>query len=545
MLSVQVEFNFNLRGKMQFPYRNFSETIIVLRGIPFDPQSDLGSFQYPVCICEYTIWYFGDFHFGSLASSMEGQTEEFQVELCGLEDFKISLESNPELGVEAIEKSVVARLLTKKQEAVQITRNGPWLVCDGFLVVKPMLEDGKWSSTDLNSTPIWVRVHEMPPRYWTLKNANALAQKVGSVISIDRLWRNGFSTNEYVRFQVSIQLNKPIMVGVFLPMEEGVSLWCYFKYENMPCVCYKCGVVGHDEVRCRNKRRMIADDFNKTVPMYDLWIRLGSHEKDYFSNYKMYEQERLNREWRNVHFQAEARQNLVPGEENFKLALIGTEIHMEAVVVVARRQSDDLKEASKSSGIEAEVTTEEEVVSPLGQLLEQGHKGHSSPYVHGKEVGTGGEVLAHNVPDSVSGPGPSLNSKEKNKESDEVDNHQVEHLAIVFKALLGSNSKSVHKHSRPIRSKKEICLVSKNGPMIAKGPLWSGKKRRLDSNDVGLSILGSYNEILEPPVNKKFCPRGSKSDMVTLLNSSGDQEINEDFSTKRDVISPNEVNKGA
>ncbi|KAF4346629.1 hypothetical protein G4B88_029892 [Cannabis sativa] len=232
---------------------------------------------------------------------MENNFEERQVEqveLCGLEDFKISLEADPELGVEAIEKSVVAKQytnktvfigllrsilgrkwklakgwklqevepktfiirLTKKQEALQISRNGPWPICDGFLVVKPMPDDGKWSSADLNSSPVWVRVYEMPPRYWTIKNANALAQKIGSVISIDRLWRNGFPTNEYVRFQ-----------------------------------------------------------------------------------------ERLERELRDVRFQAEARDNLIPGGENFEPALIGTDLHMEAVIEVARRQKEAESEIGGSS----------------------------------------------------------------------------------------------------------------------------------------------------------------------------------------------------
>ncbi|KAF4357573.1 hypothetical protein G4B88_026952 [Cannabis sativa] len=164
-------------------------------------------------------------------------TNEVQVELCGIADLKISLEPEPELGAEAIEKSVVAKLfsrrtvfngllrsilgqkwrlaagwklqevapktfvlrLTKKQEAVQIARNGPWPICDGVLVVKSMPEDGKWSSADLNSTPIWVRVYEVPPRFWTVKNANAIANKIGTAITIDRLWRNGFPTGEYIR----------------------------------------------------------------------------------------------------------------------------------------------------------------------------------------------------------------------------------------------------------------------------------------------------------------------------------------------------------
>ncbi|KAF4357903.1 hypothetical protein G4B88_027787 [Cannabis sativa] len=444
---------------------------------------------------------------------MENNFEERQVEqveLCGLEDFKISLEADPELGVEAIEKSVVAKQytnktvfigllrsilgrkwklakgwklqevepktfiirLTKKQEALQISRNGPWPICDGFLVVKPMPDDGKWSSADLNSSPVWVRVYEMPPRYWTIKNANALAQKIGSVISIDRLWRNGFPTNEYVRFQVNIQLNKPIMVGVFLPMEEGVCLWCYFKYENLPCVCYKCGVVGHKESRCRRKRRMIADDFNRT--------------------------ERLERELRDVRFQAEARDNLIPGGENFEPALIGTDLHMEAVIEVARRQ----KEAESEIG------------------------GSSKSPVEGSVV-EGGEVVALKHTDGVSGPSISHSSNGKGKELAEVEKQHVDHLAMVFKASLGPNSKPAHKLSRPSRSRKNLDLSAKSGSRKELRPLQVGKKRRIVSCDEDFSLLGSILPGVDSS-NKKICPEGSLTSLKSQEFLTGSQGIFED-----------------
>ncbi|KAF4384558.1 hypothetical protein F8388_003865 [Cannabis sativa] len=347
---------------------------------------------------------------------MEDNSVESQMELCGLEDFKISLEDNPELGVEAIEKLVVAKMyptksvfngllrsilgrkwrlakgwklqeverntfilrLTKKQEAMQIARNGPWNICDGFLVVKPMPEDGKWSSADLNSSLIWVRVYEVPPRYWTRKYANALAQKVGSVISIDRMWRNGFPTNEYIRFQVNIQLNKPIMVGVFLPMEEG------------------------------RKRRMIADDCNRTAPMYGPWIRLGSRQKGCFSNYELYEQDRLNREIVDAQNQAEARQNLIPGVDNFEPALIGTELHMEALAEPARREAEEdplLVLNEEGETVLGGSTAEEECPKSENTVAEgQGQICHNIPNVHGKDVEVGGEVLAHDSSGAVCGP---------------------------------------------------------------------------------------------------------------------------------------------
>ncbi|KAM6560556.1 hypothetical protein CsatA_029795 [Cannabis sativa] len=174
-----------------------------------------------------------------MAMPADGNETSENMMVTGVEELSISLEANLDLGSEAAGKSVVAKIiskrpifngllrsvlgkkwklapgwklqeignktfilrLTKKAEAELIVENGPWAVCDGFLVVKPMPEDGRWGLVDMDSSPIWVRVYEVPPRFWTQKNATTIANKIGLVISIDRMWRNGFPSNEYIRLR--------------------------------------------------------------------------------------------------------------------------------------------------------------------------------------------------------------------------------------------------------------------------------------------------------------------------------------------------------
>ncbi|KAF4388115.1 hypothetical protein F8388_014798 [Cannabis sativa] len=462
---------------------------------------------------------------------MASSSNEKQVKVCGVEDFKLSLDENSELGANVVEKSVVAKLyskrtifngllrtilgrkwrlangwklievgpntfiiqLTRKQEAVNIVRNGPWTIGNGFLVVKAMSEDGRWKSADLNSTPIWVRVYEVPPRFWTQKNANAIAKKIGTVVSIDRLWRDGFPTNKYIRLQVSIPLNKPLFVGLFLPMEEGVSLWCYFKHENMPSVCYKCGIVGHEELFCRRKRRLIADDFNRTVPMYGPWIRLGSRKKDCFSDYELYEQDRMNREVLEAQNQAEARALLIPGEDNFEPALVGTEIHLEALVEAAAAKGDTGN--SMSEGAVVTIPPEEgEAAGECGlpvsvQGSGEGQEGNLSLQdVHG----TLGNVVHMENKDNTCGFSEGvhqtfLNKKEEVKKVGEVDSSHVDHLAMVFKATLASRNGSAHKRSRPVRGKGKMLAINDGPKLSYDNTSGVGKKRRLEVLEGGSS----------------------------------------------------------
>ncbi|KAF4352541.1 hypothetical protein F8388_012237 [Cannabis sativa] len=134
--------------------------------------------------------------------------------------------------------------------------------------------------------------------------------------------------------RVELPVSKPILVGLHFPMEEGVCLWGYFKYENLPCLCYRCGIIGHEEPQCRKKRRMIQDDFNHTVPMYGPWVHYGSRPKHCFELIQAAEEamelEQLNLGHVNGD-EASGSAQTAAAATNFEPALIGTEIHQETL----------------------------------------------------------------------------------------------------------------------------------------------------------------------------------------------------------------------
>ncbi|KAF4357673.1 hypothetical protein F8388_007209 [Cannabis sativa] len=56
--------------------------------------------------------------------------------------------------------------------------------------------------------------------------------------------------DEGVVLLVHIRLGVPIMVGASLLDEGSKKVWCYFKFERLPLVCFKCDCLGHEEKSC-------------------------------------------------------------------------------------------------------------------------------------------------------------------------------------------------------------------------------------------------------------------------------------------------------
>ena len=73
---------------------------------------------------------------------------------------------------------------------------------------------------------------------------------MGEVIEIDLVGDPGSAWKKFVRIRVDILLGKPFIPGLFLTRPNNIDSWIRLKYENLADMCYKCGMVGHEERSC-------------------------------------------------------------------------------------------------------------------------------------------------------------------------------------------------------------------------------------------------------------------------------------------------------
>ncbi|KAF4358456.1 hypothetical protein G4B88_020134 [Cannabis sativa] len=133
-----------------------------------------------------------------------------------------------------------------------------------------------------NKTPIWVNVESIPPFYWNLSNLKELAAKASPVYELPLGIEDavGMST---LRFRATIDLDSPIFSGFFLRRQRLKDLWIQYRYEKLPKICFKCGILNHDQGCCFKAPTIVKDAHGNYYPMYGVWLKNDAKEKSTFT----------------------------------------------------------------------------------------------------------------------------------------------------------------------------------------------------------------------------------------------------------------------
>ncbi|KAF4383380.1 hypothetical protein G4B88_023954 [Cannabis sativa] len=139
------------------------------------------------------------------------------------------------------------------------------------------------SEVRFDKTPLWVNIESIPPFYWNLSNLKELASKFSPVHELPLGIKDdvGLST---LRFRATIDLNKPIFSGFFLRRQKLKDLWIQNRYEQLPKLCFKCGILTHDQSVCFKAPTVIKDDKGTFYPMFGTWLKHESKERSTFTS---------------------------------------------------------------------------------------------------------------------------------------------------------------------------------------------------------------------------------------------------------------------
>lgn len=125
---------------------------------------------------------------------------------------------------------------------------GPWVIFGHYLSVQPWTRDFSPLAHSISSVIAWIRLPLLPVRYYQKQVIRAVGQALGKVVRIDYNTEAGHR-GRFARLAVVVDLGLPLISKLNV---DGQVI--FIEYENLPLICFHCGLYGHLDNNCPQKR---------------------------------------------------------------------------------------------------------------------------------------------------------------------------------------------------------------------------------------------------------------------------------------------------
>uniref|UniRef100_A0A2N9FS77 Uncharacterized protein n=1 Tax=Fagus sylvatica TaxID=28930 RepID=A0A2N9FS77_FAGSY len=122
-------------------------------------------------------------------------------------------------------------------------------------------------------------------RPWTIKGAHLIlkewspgpsmgrGKEVGIVKEVELNEENVHSWNWFIRVRIDVEVSRPLKHGIFLPRKGLKDLWIGLKYEKLPDLYLKCGIMGHESRFCGCQPSTLSNEHGFRFLAFGPWMR--------------------------------------------------------------------------------------------------------------------------------------------------------------------------------------------------------------------------------------------------------------------------------
>lgn len=165
-------------------------------------------------------------------------------------------------------------VFSKEEEKEKALSRKPWFFANQILVLQPWKSGLTGNDESFSKVSLWIQAWGVPNQ----RSCKEVGFKIGKLFphcSNVIVPENGRKMGRLLKLQVEIDLSKPLLRGTKLKLSSE-EYWVGFKYEMLPTFCFYCGIIGHQQRKCKTK---IRDAVSEEVMegQYGEWLRHRYH----------------------------------------------------------------------------------------------------------------------------------------------------------------------------------------------------------------------------------------------------------------------------
>ena len=157
-----------------------------------------------------------------------------------------------EVEVATVDRNVFLFTFNHEVDVRRVWDWRPWSFKGVHLILKKYEPDWSFNEVDFTETDLWVQVHELPVNRQNEVNLRRIGRILGKVIEVDLVGNGAGFGKRYVWVRVSMEVNRPLVIGFPMYRKHLLALWILFKFEKLGNFCYGCGCLAHEIKSCSN-----------------------------------------------------------------------------------------------------------------------------------------------------------------------------------------------------------------------------------------------------------------------------------------------------
>ncbi|KAL8166288.1 hypothetical protein V2J09_007787 [Rumex salicifolius] len=135
-----------------------------------------------------------------------------------------------------------------EQDYFAALTGGPWKIFGSYLLVQAWTLEFDPSCDDIVTTPVWVRLSNIPMIFYHRTILMGIASSLGKPVRVD-LTTLRFERARFARVCVEVNLTKPLKGTILVNGERF-----FVSYEGLNTICSSCGIYGHLPANCPRKK---------------------------------------------------------------------------------------------------------------------------------------------------------------------------------------------------------------------------------------------------------------------------------------------------